>query len=284
MADTDPNRLGGFFTLRFGFGMWANPVYISSYMSLVIVFVWGHLLTERITWKRILWIATFGLLARVLLLTNSRTGIYGACLGIILISGLVFIIRRNAHPGQPVRSMNPLQWLGSASLIILAAGVIFGIYNSYLSHIINPSFYIGRILTPLVNLQADPTGVERLLLLQASLKANLANPLGIGGQAIQTITGYNEHSFYTLILSELGWGGFALFICFTGWCVFKCISGVRSLEEEKSFLAALILCGITVVFIMGVGHPFLGTLWGVTLLWALYALAASLPKLGRHPE
>jgi hypothetical protein len=197
---------------------------------------------------------------------------------------LVFIIRRNVQPGQPIRSKNPLQWLGSALLIIVAGGVIFWLNSNYLGNINNPSFYISRILTPLVNLQADPTGAQRLFFLQASLKANLAYPWGIGGQAIQAITSYNEHSIYTLILSELGWGGFALFICFSGWCVFKCISGIRSFEEEKSFLAALILCGIAAVFIMGFAHTFMGTLWGVTLLWALFALAASLPKLGRHPD
>ena len=277
-ADTDPNRLGGFFTLRFGFGMWVNPVYISSYMSLAIVFIWGHLLTEPVTWKRILWLAAFVLLTRVLILTNSRTGIYGACLGIILISGLVFI-RGNVHHGQPIKSKNSIRWLGSALLIVVAGGVIFRIFGNYLGNINNPSFYIGRLLTPLVNSRADPTGVERLSLFQASLQANLAYPWGIGGQAIHTITGYNEHSFYTLILSELGWGGFALFVCFSGWCVFKCISGVRSLDEEKSFLAALTLCGITLVFIMGWGHPIIGTTWGVTLLWSLFALASLVPSL-----
>jgi hypothetical protein len=175
-----------------------------------------------------------------------------------------------------------MQWLGSALLVIVAGGIIFWMFSSYFSNTNNSSFYIGRILTPLVNPQADPNAVGRTILFQASLKANLAYPWGIGGQAIRSITGVNEHSFYTLILSELGWGGFALFICFSGWCISKCISGIRSLDEEKSFLAALTLCGITLVFIMGWGHPIVGTTWGVTLLWSLFALAASLPKLGRH--
>ena len=86
------------------------------------------------------------------------------------------------------------------------------------------------------------------------------------------------------MLSGLGWGGFGLFICFVGWCVLKCISGIRSIEEERSFLAILVLSGITTIIFMGWGHPFVGTLWGVTLLWSLFALAASIPKLGRHSD
>ena len=166
ITDTDPSRLGGFFTLPFGVKIWANPVYISCYMALAIIFIWGHLIAEHIIiWKRIFWLVNFGLLTRVLVLTNSRTGIYGAFLGIIFLSGLV-ILRKKVFPGQPVISNHLIQWLGIGLLIVVGGAITFWQFSNYFSNINNASFYINRILSPL----GDPNTIVREYLFQVSSK------------------------------------------------------------------------------------------------------------------
>ncbi|MBI5649274.1 MAG: hypothetical protein HZC40_02325 [Chloroflexi bacterium] len=280
-AYTQVGRLGGEWALPLGFRMAGDSVYISTYLGLCSVLAWGETLGNRSFWQRIAFIVANVWLTRVQLLTISRTGLYGEIIGIILIT-LIYFLRpplNISDSSKSQRSRTRQIYLGRFEIALITLGLLalltFQITN-FVENFQNPDYVLRLFESDLEN---DANTQIRVDLFWSSLEMNLASPLGTGSFALPSVTGINDHSIYTLLLSGLGWLGLGALVALFVWCIGRLIRGLNSTDIAIWKLSVSLFAGITVLLVMGLGHVVIGLHWGITIFWAMWGLSASMDRL-----
>jgi hypothetical protein len=273
------NRLGGngltVWTFPMGIGSSGNSVYLGSWLAFCSVLAVGELLRTRAHRSRWLWLAALGLMTWVQLQTVSRTGLYGELPAMALIVGFYLVRNPKTGAGAP----RPQRFVVLALVILIL--ILFAVLYVRFGHSYANPLEIERLYRPLNGPDQNFAGRVRLYLI--SIGNSMAHPLGPGVGALAAITGDNNHSLYTLLLAGLGWIGFAALASLVIWCVRQTVRAVRLTDPMQVGLAVTLLGGLVGILIMGVGHPFIAPLWGVTIFWTILGLAATVHRWTQPP-
>jgi len=282
-----PTRLGGewgIWTLPLGFTISASSNYLATYLALSNTLAWGQFLTTRTMRRRVLLLIAMGLMGYALLLTGSRTGVYGAVVGLAITT--IIHVLSGASLSSPIQNGRDQRYnkaqkpksSASKTLALFGLVVVFFIwgFSQFTQSSENPDVLLDRLLNPVYGKYSVFSG--RVEVFMASLDIDLHYPAGSGVQAVDSVVGVVHHSLYTLALASLGWIGFGAFIWLCGWCTVQYIRGAKATDPAIRALSVPLLGATVAVVMMGFGHLILITGWGVTLFWTLLGLAAAMNR------
>jgi hypothetical protein len=270
-------RLGGSrsttWTFPMGIKSSSNSVYLGTWLALPCVLALGELLRHRAQRSRWLWLAAIGLMTWVQLQTVSRTGLYGELPAMALLVG--FYLVRNP---KTMEGGSRTQRFTVLVLVVVVLTLFAVVFNMFAQAYANP-MELERLYRPINGPDQNLEG--RVWLLRISIGNSIDSPLGPGVGALASVAGNNDHSLYTLLLAGLGWIGFAALTGLIVWCIRQTVRAVKLTDATQSGLAVTLLGASVGMLIMGVGHPFIAPLWGVTMFWTILGLAAALHRWNR---